>query len=128
MTIVRDKFRVLAPRTSLLQDVVVLAQAWKKAHTYVRRHNWYADTLELDCSAFDLDTKLGQWSNELKKGSYRPNAAWLVPAPKNGAWGFGDRFPGGWGARPAEDDSRPVLRPLAHLGIREQTVATAAML
>ena len=128
MTIVRDKYRVLTPRVSLLSDVVVLAQAWKKAHTYIRRHNWYADTLELDCSAIDLDRKLGQWSDELKEGEFCPNPAWLVPAPKNGAWRFGAGFSGGWGAVPGDDEQRPVLRPLAHLGIREQTISTAAML
>lgn len=129
MTIVRDKYRVLAPRGSLLSDVVVLAQAWKKAHTYIRRHNWYADTLELDCSAVDLDRRLQQWSEDLKDGGFRPNPSWLVPAPKNGTWGFGvDKFSGGWGAVPDNKGDRPVLRPLAHLGIREQTVSTAAML
>lgn len=128
MTIVRDKYRVLAPRVGLLRDVVVLAQAWKKAHTYIRRHNWYADTLELDCSAFDLDHKLGQWSDELKAGNFRPHPAWLVPAPKNGTWSFGGKFSGGWGAVPLDEKESPVLRPLAHLGIREQTVSTAAML
>lgn len=128
MTVVREKYRLLAPKASLLTDVVVLAQAWKKAHTYIRRHNWYADTLELDCSAVDLDHKLGQWSDELKDGHFHPNPVWLVPAPKNGTWGFGAQFSGGWGAVPGDDNSRPVLRPLAHLGIREQTVSTAAML
>ncbi len=127
MSIISDRYRVLAPRVSLLSDVVVLAQAWKKAHTYIRRHNWYADTLELDCSGIDLDRKLNLWSKELKDGSFKPNPAWLVPAPKNGAWKFGENF-GGWGAELDAEGNRPVLRPLAHLGIREQTVSTAAML
>lgn len=122
-----DKYRVLAPRVSFLSDAVVLAQAWKKAHTYIRRHNWYADTLELDCSAIDLDRKLKLWSKELKDGSFQPNPAWLVPAPKNGAWKFGEQL-GGWGSELDDEGRRPVLRPLAHLGIREQTVSTAAML
>ena len=128
MTIVRDKYRVLAPRVSVIRDVVVLAQAWKKAHTYIRRHNWYADTLELDCSAVDLERRLQQWSDELEDGAFRPNPAWLVPAPKNGPWGFGDWSAGGWGAMVADGGERPVLRPLAHLGIRDQTISTAAML
>lgn len=128
MTIVNSKYSVLAPRASVLHDVVVLSQAWKKAHTYIRRHNWYADTLELDCSAIDLECNLKQWSSELRLGRFQTNPAWLVPAPKNGAWGFGAAFRGNWGARPQPENQRPVLRPLAHLGIREQTVATAAML
>lgn len=127
MSIVSDKYQVLAPRVSLLSDAVVLAQAWKKAHTYIRRHNWYADTLELDSSAIDLDRKLNLWSKELKDGSFKPNPAWLVPAPKNGAWKFRENL-GGWGSESDDDGKRPVLRPLAHLGIREQTVSTAVML
>lgn len=128
MTLVRDKYQTLAPRIRFLSDVVVLAQAWKKAHAYIRRHNWYADTLELDCSAIDLDCNLARWSDEIKGGSFHPSPAWLVPAPKNGTWGFGAGYSGGWGAALGEDEIRPVLRPLAHLGIREQTVSTAAML
>ena len=128
MTVIRDKYNVLAPRASVLRDVVVLSQGWKKAHTYIRRHNWYADTLELDCSAVDLDQKLQQWSKELQAGRFQSTPAWLVPAPKNMPWGFGPEFVGGWGAKVASEEERPFLRPLAHLGIREQTVATAAML
>lgn len=127
MTAVLEKYKVLVPRVSVLCDVVVLSQAWKKAHTYIRRHNWYSDTLELDCSAVDLDRKLQQWSSELAEERFETNPAWLVPAPKNGSWGFGSDYVGGWGAKLSSKD-RPVLRPLAHLGIREQTVTTAAML
>ena len=50
----------------------------------------------------------------------------VVPAPKNAAWVFDPSMPGGWG--PKKKDHPEVLRPLAHLGIREQTVATALML
>jgi Reverse transcriptase (RNA-dependent DNA polymerase) len=126
MSLVKDKYRTLAPQMSYLHDTVVLAQAWKKAHTYIRRHNWYADTLELDCSAVDLESKLVEWATSLADGSYRPAHAWLVPAPKNGAWIFDSSLKGGWG--PKETGNPQVLRPLAHLGIREQTVATALML
>ena len=51
MNPLKAKYQSLAPRAEVLFDTVILAQAWKKAHTYIRRHNWYADTLELDCSA-----------------------------------------------------------------------------
>jgi hypothetical protein len=130
MTLVRDKYRSLAPRAEYLHDVVVLSQAWKKAHTYIRRHNWYADTLELDCSAVDLESKLREWSELLKEGDgFSPTPACLVPAPKNGPWIFSPDLPGGWGPRPSGDEQPgPVLRPLAHLGIREQTISTAVML
>lgn len=129
MTLVREKYKVLAPRAEYLQDVVVLAQAWKKAHGYIRRHNWYADTLELDCSAVNLESKLEKWSASLKEQSYCTTPACLVPAPKNGPWVFNADLPGGWGPRKEEPaEPQPVLRPLAHIGIREQTVATAVML
>ena len=126
MNVVMAKYSAIAPRLSYLRDTVILAQAWKKAHTYIRRHNWYADTLELDCSAVDLDTKLADWAAALSDGSYRPAPCRVVPAPKNAAWVFDPSMPGGWG--PKKTGSTEVLRPLAHLGIREQTVATALML
>ena len=81
MNVVMAKYSAIAPRLSYLRDTVILAQAWKKAHTYIRRHNWYADTLELDCSAVDLDTKLADWAAALSDGSYRPAPCRVVPAP-----------------------------------------------
>lgn len=125
MSIIQEKYRRLAPKTELLHDVVVLSQAWKKAHTYMRRHNWYADTLELDCSALGLDSLLKTWSSELKATQYQTVPVRLVPAPKNGAWGFSQQRPGGWGP---DNDEQLVLRPLAHVGIRDQTISTAVML
>lgn len=137
MGLVKDEYIVLAPRANYLKDEVVLALAWKKAHAYVRRHNWYEDALELDCSAIDLDVKLEEWAAELRMGRFNPRQARLVPAPKNARWAFHSSLPGGWG--PIDDnadDSHPqtfrskrlYLRPLAHVGVREQTVATAVML
>lgn len=127
MSVLRDKYRVLAPRAEYLSDTVILAQAWKKSHAYVRKHNWYADTLELDCSAVGLDALLDTWSSELKSGEYGTAPVRLVPAPKNGVWEFGSGKDGGWGPR-RNDDTKTALRPLAHIGIRDQTIATAVML
>jgi Reverse transcriptase (RNA-dependent DNA polymerase) len=121
MQVVQEKYATLVPRVEYLSDPVVLTQAWKKAHAYIRRHNWYADALELDCSAVDLHSRIDQWASELERGTYLPNPMWCVPAPKNGQWIFSGL---GWHPR----DKDPVLRPLAHLGIREQTVSTAVML
>ncbi|WP_041687215.1 hypothetical protein [Cupriavidus necator] len=56
-----SKYQFLAPTVALLSDKVVLAQAWKKTHTYIRKHNWFADTLELDTSAVDLEQTLGSF-------------------------------------------------------------------
>lgn len=134
MSLVKSKYALLAPKVDHLSDVVVLAQAWKKSHAYIGRHNWYADTLELDCSAIDLDRRLDDWHSSLVQGTYTPAPCWLVPAPKSAPWIFSSDIPGGWGPKPSpssddvEEMPSNVLRPIAHLGIREQTVATAVML
>jgi len=128
MSVVDSRYDRLSARVGLLQDEVVLAQAWKKTHTFIRRHNWYADVLELDASAICLSENLTCWSDSISSGNYQTAPAWLVPAPKNGLWCFRESEDGGWGPRKRESDDEPVLRPLAHIGIREQTVATAVML
>jgi hypothetical protein len=52
MSIIQSKYKEpLSAKISLLENPVVLAQAWKKPHAYMRRHNWYSDVLELDLSA-----------------------------------------------------------------------------
>lgn len=119
------KYATLAPRLEYLSDIVVLSQAWKKTHTYIRHHNWYADTLELDCSAVSLERQLNQWSMALKNKNYVPTPARLVPAPKSEPWVFKENVDDGWA--PAAPPEERFLRPLAHVGIREQTVASAAM-
>ena len=66
MGLLDDKYQYLLPTNTYLTNKVVLAQAWKKAHEYIRSTNWYADTFELDRSAIDLDAQLDKWINELK--------------------------------------------------------------
>ncbi|TXD99424.1 RNA-directed DNA polymerase [Mitsuaria sp. TWR114] len=132
MSLIQEKYRFLAPRLEYLSDPVVLSLAWKKASAYVRRHNWYADTLELDSSGLNLEGLTQTWSVELASGAFEPGLARLVLAPKNGRWGFHPDFPGGWGPVPT-GESKPgteqvPLRPLAHLGVREQTAAAGVML
>ncbi|MER0040889.1 RNA-directed DNA polymerase [Pseudomonas sp. MGal98] len=128
MSVVDSRYDRLIPRIGLLQDEVVLAQAWKKTHTFIRRHNWYADVLELDASAVCLTDNLRRWSKSISSKKYQTAPAWLVPAPKNGLWGFRENEDGGWGPRSSAIGDEPVLRPLAHIGIKEQTIATAVML
>lgn len=128
MSVVDSRYDKLCPQVEILQDQVVLAQAWKKTHTFIRRHNWYADVLELDASGICLLSNLAAWSDAIASGEYETSPAWLVPAPKNGAWCFKDAIDGGWQPRIVSGEELPVLRPLAHIGIREQTVATAVML
>lgn len=88
MSIINEKYKNLAPKGESLSDVVVLAQAWKKSHAYIRRHNWYADVLELDSSTVDLEQRLDRWAEELGKSDFKPNELLLVPAPKNARWEF----------------------------------------
>ncbi len=61
MALLDPKYHALKPTTEYLTDKVVLAQAWKKSHQYIRSTNWYADTFELDRSVIDLDTQLDKW-------------------------------------------------------------------
>lgn len=129
MALIKEKYETLQAEAAYLSDPVVLAQAWKKAHAYIRRHNWYADVLELDVSAVNLDAHLKTWATDIASADYAPNALRVVPAPKNCKWVFdGDE----WKPKPKEknedkDDGVP-LRPLAHLHIREQVLNTAVML
>jgi hypothetical protein len=128
MAVVDSRYKKLSPQVKVVQDKVVLAQAWKKTHTFIRRHNWYADVLELDASGVCLSENLTEWSNDVAAGDYETSAAWLVPAPKNGLWCFRSQSEGGWQPRIASGEETLVLRPLGHIGVREQTVATAVML
>lgn len=151
MSIVEERYRDLPPRGEKLCDVVVLAQAWKKSHIYIRRHNWYADVLELDASTIDLENRLVQWATEVCKAEFRPDDLLLVPAPKNARWWFrptpsdqlldlgteptfedwipsepsGAESPDG---QPGQKNPQLKLRPLAHLSIRDQSLATAVMM
>jgi len=136
MSIIQIKYQQLAPRGEFLTDAVVLAQAWKKAHAYIRRHNWYADVLELDCSVIDLERRLAEWAAVIASDVFAPEPMMLVPAPKNAQWDFpnlpgkdgGERFEA-WGVAENQQGERiQKLRPLAHLSIRDQSLATAIML
>lgn len=160
MSVVKEEYQDLPPRGEKLCDVVVLAQAWKKSHTYIRRHNWYADVLELDASTIDLENRLVQWAKELSQPEFRPKDLLLVPAPKNTRWWFRstptitsldqllDLDPNDLSSEPTFEDWTPSepgqanspneqpglahpglkLRPLAHLSIRDQSLATAVMM
>lgn len=159
MSVIKDEYQYLPPHGDRLSDVVVLSQAWKKSHIFVRRHNWYADVLQLDVSTIDLEANLAEWAAAVKRRNFLPEDLMLVPAPKNSRWEFppfAEITPeklleadidslgaepqfGDWRPRhSAADNSSDVnatsspaqqkLRPLAHLGIRDQTLATAVMM
>lgn len=147
MPVFKEEYRDLLPKGKNLCDVTILAQAWKKSHNYIRRHNWYADVLELDASTIDLENKLKYWANELRQADFQPVNLRLVSAPKNARWGFhathtilpheptfDDWAPSvsvqgkDSSAQLEQEQPRLKLRPLAHLSIRDQTLSTAVMM
>lgn len=117
----------LWPSLDLLTQEYVLVQAWKKTASYIRYHNWYSDTLELDRAAVNLPRFLGelaerfaspeQWTNDPLR---------IVPAPKSQSWHV-DPDSGQWG--PEKSSKTAVkLRPLAHVSLQDQVAATAVMM
>ena len=117
-------YRSLSPLAQNLADPAILVQAWKKAHTYIRSHNWYADSLDLDFSALRLRQLVSDWSKLLALDaiqSFEPDPMRLVPAPKSCQW----TTEAGW--KPGDEDDLK-LRPLAHLSIRDQTLAMAGLI
>ncbi|WP_075805088.1 hypothetical protein [Pseudomonas putida] len=67
MSIIKTKYLVLRPHGKTLIDIVVLAQAWKKTQGFIRRHNSYADVLELDRSTVNLERQLIVWASDIEK-------------------------------------------------------------
>ncbi len=116
----------LRPSLDVLREEHVLIQAWKKTASYIRYHNWYSDTLGLDQAATDLPTFIGRIRARLQSGDpWQTEPLRIVLAPKSQSW------------RVHNDDWKPVnkqgpapvpLRPLAHVGLADQVVATALML
>lgn len=95
----------LGPQFKFLSDKAVIIQAWKKAHEYIRRHNWYSDNFELDISCIELEKlylEIQALFSDKMACRYCPSPMRLVLAPK------------------ADNNG---LRPLAHLAVRDQTVA-----
>ncbi|MCY3592413.1 MAG: RNA-directed DNA polymerase [Acidobacteria bacterium] len=127
--------RTLSPRLDLLKREYVLVQAWKKTAAYIRRHNWFSDTLDLDLTAVDLANFLQQISDEVQYPHVWKNAPLrLVLAPKSQDWWVRpeQEATGRWQPRPTDAgtlaDVSDKLRPLAHVALRDQVVATALML
>ena len=98
-------------------------QAWKKASGYIRYHNWFSDTLELDWTTVNLPDFLADIASALKSpGAWQNDAIRIVPAPKTQP---------GWSPTAASEWRHPEdvpLRPLAHMSLKDQVVATALML
>ena len=118
---------VLEPRLDLLQQEYVLVQAWKKTASYIRYHNWFFDTLELDRTAINLPTFITEISECLKfPDQWENDALRIVLAPKSQRWRVSPTS-GAW--EPKEGGAVTArLRPLAHVSLKDQVVATALML
>lgn len=119
----------LEPHLDLLREEYVLVQAWKKASGFIRYHNWYADTLELDMASADLPRFLSKLAEQLRSPERWGNDALrIVLAPKSYQWQVNqDEGRNLW--RPViKGITASKLRPLAHVSLKDQVAATALML
>ena len=120
---------VLAPNLDVLSLEAVLVQAFKKTVSSIRSHNWFADTLELDTATVDYPTFIASLTDDLSNfRRWRSKRLRLVPAPKSGPWWINEKSQ--WEPKPDEgdDESAVKLRPLAHVPLRDQVIATAMMM
>jgi len=117
----------LEPNLSLLREEYVLIQAWKKTSSYIRYHNWYSDTLELDHTAINLKDFLARVAEQLENPSqWNNDPLRIVPAPKTQQWHVNSKT-NSW--EPIEKGKSAVkIRPLAHVSLKDQVVATAVMM
>ena len=118
---------ILSPDMSDLQSESVLFQAWKKTAAFVRSHNWYADTLELDWQALRLPDFLGEIRQRLQTVNWTTEPLRMVPAPKSQSWEVTNSD---WQPAKGKEKKRPraKIRPLAHVELADQVVCTAVML
>lgn len=114
---------ILKPSIDDLRLECVLMQAWKKTSAYLRSHSWYADTLGLDFQSLRIPHFIRDIQERLKEpNSWSSKPVEFVPAPKSQVWRFRNND---W--EPDEDISKKI-RPLAHVDLQDQVVATALML
>ena len=121
---------ILKPSLEIMRQKYVLIQAWKKTTNYIRYHNWYADTLGLDIRTINLPEFIAEIEETLQHPEdWESNPVRIVPAPKGQRWWVSPDS-GAW--EPVKEArrkmDRSILRPLAHLSLRDQVVATAMML
>ena len=118
--------QILNPSLEDLRLECVLMQAWKKTSSYLRTHSWYADTLGIDFQTLRIPAFLAEIQASIDTyADWTPEPLELVPAPKTQRWCFDDS--GNWIPR-ANQNYQKKLRPLAHVALRDQVVATAIML
>lgn len=109
------------PSISFLKRPEFIIQAWKKTASYIRYHNWYADSLELDLASVDLPNFIKHLSERISTWENDPLK--IVPAPKSQKWHINKQNK--W--VPKESISNK-LRPLAHVSLEDQVLSTAIML
>ncbi|MBE0508482.1 MAG: hypothetical protein IBX50_17480 [Marinospirillum sp.] len=155
MPLLDKKYEQLALTDQYITDPLLMALAWKKAHHYIRTTNWYADNFELDFSALNLAKLCEDWKHELAKIKFEKLE--LIPAPKTQQWGFYQEQSASEENQPTEGVAKRFadmgflgfeldehifcrtewmpknaqelkLRPLAHIGIKEQTIMTLVMM
>jgi hypothetical protein len=124
MKLLMSKYNNLKPNEDFLHDSYILGLAWKRTQNYVRSTNWYADLLELDKTCLNIEYKISEWAKDIKVGSFSCDPLELIPAPKSAKWDVIDHI---WQAETCEANSSR-LRPLAHISIKDQSVATAVMM
>ena len=105
----------------------VLMQAWKKTSAYLRSRSWYSDTLGLDMTALRIPSFLREIQKRLEDPrNWTSRPLKLVPAPKSQHWEYAN---GNWGPHPSDEvNIQEKIRPLAHVDLQDQVVATAIML
>ena len=116
--------QLLTPSLDDLRLECVLMQAWKKTSAYLRSHSWYADTLGLDYESLRLPKFIKEIQKRLQEPeNWQSKPIELVPAPKNQRWAYQNEK---W--EPLDKNIDRNLRPLAHLDLQDQVVATAILL
>ncbi len=115
--------QTLRPTLEDLRMECVLMQAWKKTSAHLRYNSWYADTLGLDIEALRIPEFIQQIQERLANtGSFEARPLKMVPAPKNQRWAY---VKGEWSPK---EKIEKKLRPLAHVDLQDQVIATAMML
>ena len=119
-------YEILSPNLDCLRQEYVLVQAWKKTSNYIRYHNWYSDTLALDRATSNLPEFIAELKERLEvPEQWESDPLRLVLAPKSQKWCVSEDQK--W--EPAErGDDNIQMRPLVHVSLRDQVVATALML
>lgn len=113
----------LTPHLDDLQLECVLMQSWKKVSSYLRYHSWYADTLGIDFHSLRIPKFIKEIRQQLAAPEqWQSEPLELVPAPKTQHWTFRNEK---W---EPHDSLAGRMRPLAHVALRDQVVATAMLL